>query len=918
MPKKGIFGAFLGAIFIIFSILLAVIIFFSQYFHQASQQIRSLGEANLVAESSKLETWVRSYQKAAELGYIQSLFDSGYGSILLPYEFEWNYSSSYLPYWQVYDFPLELCYRSESSEEYTIESSPSEFEDSEWNDPANAYASDDLRAYASPPSGTSYSVVYKGYSFDIPLEAEIERVEVGAEWNTSNPSYESLYAAVSWDGGVTWHEKKFPTQSSENLYFLDFTPATSWDRKKLSPENFSVRVRAYNSYVLPPLPCYPNSTYILTWNQTHYTFKSPEEIEVGELVPCFKDRLTLCRVVGKDKHFGNFELFDVYVGSTHILLTGNHPVWLPELNQTLHAKDLKKGMKVYYLREGKLILLPIKRIDKVSFEGFVYDVKLDKHAILFSRFKEDLSSSDFSSIEAIDFIPPKPIPRTVYLDWLPVRVTYKIERKFKCPLEIFENYFRQKISLISLNYLKNYLKDFEDLAEEGYPIDFLDGVNPQVLEITDDHVLIRSNEQLSFKRSFKDALGNEINLTRSTHLTSKIYTSFGKAIKKAIDILEKDLLGKCVRKEICDYSDEEELKNSLSNLAQSLAEEDLNLTFNLKNFDSGTAFIEVKVEDNTSSYVRYNFPKNLINESYLGLDFMVKLGSTQTALDQYKAKELEIFRECSDSHFGILGSKSDICNYFKEGSKFAVDEDEADPYLKGKCSDSAGDYEDVCFDSMLYEYKPFSTYKICYFERIKCDECKNGACKPRFCQDSDGLDYFTQGTVSYDGRTREDYCDGDRVKEYYCSNGYVSVQTYECPLDCYCQNGACNIPDSCQQLYNLILENYGRRCSDSGYNPVADLNKDGVVDDEDSGTFEDNKCHESWCKVMLSITSNPCIITFCGNGVCEEERGEDWLSCCLDCGCPEESKCCRIRSVEGPIFGFCYPADKPCPSAIIL
>jgi len=409
MHKKGI-GAIAAIIIILLIVFLAELVLFSQHVYHGEQQLRVLGEAKLLSESSKLETWVRSYQKAAELGYIQSLFDSGYGSILLPYEFEWNYSSSYLPYWQVYDFPLELCYRSESSEEYTIENSPSEFEDSEceWNDPANAYASDDLRAYASPPSGASYSVIYKGYSFDIPLEAEIERVEVGAEWNTSNPSYESLYAAVSWDGGVTWHEKKFPTQSSENLYFLDFTSATSWDRKKLSPENFSVRVRAYNSYLPPLPPCYPNSTYILTWNQTHYTFKSPEEIGVGELVPCFKDRLTLCRVIGKDKHFGNFELFDVYVGSTHILLTGNHPVWLPELNRTLQAKSLKKGMKVYYLKEGKLILLPIKKIDKVSFEGFVYDVKLDKHAILFSRFKEDLSSSDFSSIEAIDFIPPEP------------------------------------------------------------------------------------------------------------------------------------------------------------------------------------------------------------------------------------------------------------------------------------------------------------------------------------------------------------------------------------------------------------------------------------------------------------------------------------------------------------------------------
>lgn len=826
-----------------------------------------------MAESSKLETWVRSYQKAAELGYIQSLFDSGYGSILLPYEFEWNYSNStYLPYWQVYDSPLELCYKSDGAIS-TVESLPTDFENNNgWVFPANAYASDDNLAYASPPAGTSYWITYKNFTFDIPPDAKIEKVEVGVEWYTSNSTYELLYGSISWDGGKNWHEITFPTQSTENLIFLDFSSATSWDSSKLSRENLRVKLRAYKSSGGGG-GCYPSSTYILTWNSTHYIFKSPEEMKIGDLVVCYKEKLKFCKVVGTDKHFGDWDLVELEVGKSKMLLTDDHPVLIPGEN-IVKAGKLKEGTKLYYLKGGNVTLLQVSRILKKRFRGIVYDVKLNESAILFSKLADDkLVFENLSSVEAIDMLIPK---STIYVDSVRVRVTYKTERKFKCPLEIFKNYFKQKISLISLNYLKNYLKDFENLAKKAYPVDFLDGISPQVLEITDDYVLVKSSEQLSFKRSFKDALGNEINITRSTYLTSKIYTSFGKAIKKAIDILEKDLLGKCVKKEICDYSDEEGLKKSLANLAQSLSEKDLNLTFNLKNFDSGTAFIEVKIEDNTSSYVRYNFPKDSMNESYLGLDFMVKVGTAQTASDQYKAEELKIFKECSDSHLGILGSKSDICNYFKEGSKFAVDEDGADPYLKGKCSDSTGDYEDVCFDSMLYEYKPLSAYNLCYFEKIKCDECKDGACKPSSCVDHDeGLEYFVPSYVEYDGKELYDRCeDENTLVEAYCEDGWVKTQTYDCKLGC--ENGACKI-DYCKLLADRITQAFGTKCGDEDYDPVADLNKDREVNMTDS-TLLSRNYRQDWCEEMLSKTESPCY--------CDQLKERIDLAMGSSCGSP--------------------------------
>lgn len=65
---------------------------------------RYLFEASLISESDKVETYVRSFQRATDLSILQSVYDSGRGSIVLPYEFTNPYSEKYLlPYWKIYD-----------------------------------------------------------------------------------------------------------------------------------------------------------------------------------------------------------------------------------------------------------------------------------------------------------------------------------------------------------------------------------------------------------------------------------------------------------------------------------------------------------------------------------------------------------------------------------------------------------------------------------------------------------------------------------------------------------------------------------------------------------------------------------------------------------------------------------------------
>lgn len=70
---------------------------------------RYLYEASLISESDRVETYVRSFQRACDLSLIQSVYDSGKEYILLPYDFDDDppdaeYSQKYnMAYWRIYD-----------------------------------------------------------------------------------------------------------------------------------------------------------------------------------------------------------------------------------------------------------------------------------------------------------------------------------------------------------------------------------------------------------------------------------------------------------------------------------------------------------------------------------------------------------------------------------------------------------------------------------------------------------------------------------------------------------------------------------------------------------------------------------------------------------------------------------------------
>ncbi len=566
MDKKGL-APFATILIVLFLIFIVELVIFSQHYYHGMQELRLLGEATLLVESSKLETWVRSFQKASELSLRESTLHAGFGSILLPYEFERYYSPSNLPYWQTHNELIEIC---NDVIEFTLRKFPSSYQsNSGWSDPQNVYSSDNLRASASPPSSSSSTIIYKGFNFEIP-ESKIEKVEVGVEWYTPNPLSKNLYVSVSWDGGVNWYEKQLPAQSFEIYSFLDFSFATNWSPEKLREGNFSVKLRAHSS--------------------------ASEE------------------------------------------------------------------------------------------DGIIY------------------------------------------VDSVKVKVKYRVERNFSCPEEIFKNYFKQKISLISLNYLENYETEYEKLSKLYYRMKFYGTLEPRI-SIEDENVSLKNKYgkeyRLGFERNFTDPSGNEMKISRSTFLTTYLYSKFGKILKKAIYILENDLINKCI------------INVCLEDLEKSLGEEEINVS--LKYIWRGTsegkavAIVNVSIQDNSSPFVTYDLEKNSMKLDFLGLKFAVKVGD-RTREYQTKAKDLGLFKQCPS--LGMLSSQN-ICKYFSSGSKKVYEEDGGDPFVFGQCSDSTGEYSDYCFGDLLYEYKPF-VKNLCYFEKFYCKDdcyCENGACHfPENCE----------------------------------------------------------------------------------------------------------------------------------------------------------------------------------------
>ena len=111
------------------------------------------------------------------------------------------------------------------------------------------------------------------------------------------------------------------------------------------------------------------------------------------------------------------------------------------------------------------------------------------------------------------------------------------------------------------------------------------------------------------------------------------------------------------------------------------------------------------------------------------------------------------------------------------------------------------------------------------------------------CTDTDGKDFFSQGTVTYRFRDYNDRCYGSYVKEYFCSYNRLRTTYFRCPDGC--SGGACVDPTPQIVCGNGIVE-AGEQCDDGNTQ-----NGDGC-----SSTCQ-IQCAENWqCTGWSACNSN--------------------------------------------------------------
>ena len=81
------------------------------------------------------------------------------------------------------------------------------------------------------------------------------------------------------------------------------------------------------------------------------------------------------------------------------------------------------------------------------------------------------------------------------------------------------------------------------------------------------------------------------------------------------------------------------------------------------------------------------------------------------------------------------------------------------------------------------------TGQVSYDDSLVSKEIDEGVLK---CVDSDGENIYLKGIVSYSGKKYLDFClNSGIIKEYICEDDLVKLNSYNCPIEYKCEDGAC-------------------------------------------------------------------------------------------------------------------------------
>ena len=376
------------------------------------------------------------------------------------------------------------------------------------------------------------------------------------------------------------------------------------------------------------------------------------------------------------------------------------------------------------------------------------------------------------------------------------------------PPSIMVNKFKQRISWISSNYLQNYQSAYRDFAENsGFEIDIPDPTsNPIIVRVTDfsEDGIKTEGDLLSFHLN-AEVEDQEIDIVRIFNPYSEIDVKLERIIEIAIDdVVEPDILDNCIITEANDVDAQGCLNIEASGLEAAPENSGIGFIFEIKDNDftdpGHWAIIRVLIYDISRDYTFYSFSSDSVELGSLGVNFLVKVGNEDDG-----GVEESVFTGISNtcgSELGIIEGELGIdeCNYFTVAPTNPCEDPDGgkDYETSSICNDFTGSYEDTCVDNTLYEYYCFDGYEICHYEKHDCDYgCDDGICKPE---------------------------------------------------------SAC-----CQNLLDIVNAAMGKQCGEVGYDKIADIDKNTIVNVMDILSVSVNCGVGTWCQDRLDDTSSPCM-----------------------------------------------------------
>jgi len=150
-------------------------------------------------------------------------------------------------------------------------------------------------------------------------------------------------------------------------------------------------------------------------------------------------------------------------------------------------------------------------------------------------------------------------------------------------------------------------------------------------------------------------------------------------------------------------------------------------------------------------------------------------------------------------------------------------------------------------------------------------------CVKELCSDPDGRDYFKRGFSKGQSKPDGDYdhCskweDSNILYEYYCDAGELKIESYDCPKDYVCQNGACVVEDSDKCVdegddYYIQHKVVIYKKNGEVYTNADECMSDGRVQEQTCCDSEDYPGSKNFCAKYLACPNG------CGDGACLDKE----------------------------------------------